>query len=120
MTSLLWVPYIINRMVSQGILRALWDRYGSTFTETKWSKRMMQAHENAIENIAIFAPLVLLIQITGLNSATTTMACMVYFFARLTHYIAFTFAAPLLRVLTFLIGFGAQVTLAVMLLGMND
>jgi len=26
----------------------------------------------------------------------------------------------LLRVLTFLIGFGAQVTLAVMLLGMND
>lgn len=33
MTSLFWVPYIINRMSEQGILNALWDRYGETSTK---------------------------------------------------------------------------------------
>jgi len=35
MTSLFWVPYIINRMLEQGILNALWDRFGETYTEKK-------------------------------------------------------------------------------------
>ena len=117
MTSLFWLPYIIDRTISQGILSALWDPYGNTFTKKKWSLRMMRAHENAIENLAIFAPLVILVQITGVNSTTTATACMIYFFARLAHYIIFTVATPVLRILTFLIGFAAQVTLAITLLG---
>lgn len=82
-----------------------------------WAQRMMDAHVNAVENLVIFAPLVLLIQITGLNSTTTTNACIIYFFARLVHYIAFAFAVPLLRVITFLVGFGMQTILALTLLG---
>ncbi len=117
MTSLFWVPYIINRMGELGILNALWDRYGVTHTEKAWAQRMMDAHVNAVENLVIFAPLVLLIQIMGLNSTTIVNACIVYFFARLVHYFSFTFAVPLLRVTTFLIGFGAQVVLALTLLG---
>jgi len=76
----------------------------------------MQAHANAVENLAIFAPLVILIQITGMNSNTTATACMIYFFARLTHYFVFTFAVPLLRVVTFLLGFAAQIVLGLRLL----
>ena len=117
MTSLFWIPYIINRMLEQGIFNALWDRFGQTDTQKGWAHRMMQAHNNAIENLAIFAPLVLLIQITGMNSTTTATACSVYFFARLTHYFVFTFALPLLRVVTFLTGFGAQLILAATLIG---
>jgi len=78
---------------------------------------MMSAHKNALENLVIFAPLVILIQVSGLNSSSTATACMIYFFARLTHYFVFTFALPLLRVVTFLIGFGTQMFLAVTLLG---
>jgi len=117
MTSLFWVPYIINRMLEQGVFNALWDRFGETYTEKKWAKRMMSAHKNALENLVIFAPLVILIQVSGLNSSSTATACMIYFFARLTHYFVFTFALPLLRVVTFLIGFGTQMFLAVTLLG---
>ena len=78
---------------------------------------MMQAHENAVENLVIFAPLVILIQMTGMNSKTTATACMIYFFTRLLHYVVFTLAAPLLRVITFLIGFAVQIILTLALLG---
>jgi len=117
LTSLFWVPYIINRMIEQGLFVALWDPYGRTETKKDWANRMMQAHENATENLVLFAALVILVQITETNSAATATACMIYFFARLTHYITFTFALPLLRVATFLIGFGIQALLALTLLG---
>jgi uncharacterized MAPEG superfamily protein len=117
MTALFWVPYIINRMLELGVLNALWDRFGLTDTNKDWARRMMQAHDNAIENLILFAPLVILIQITETNSNATATACMVYFFARLTHYFVFTFALPLLRVATFLIGAGVQIFLAITLLG---
>lgn len=117
MTSLFWVPYIINRMLEQGILNALWDRFGETHTEKEWAKRMMSAHKNAVENLVIFAPLVILIQITETNSSITAIACMVYFYTRLAHYFVFTFSLPVLRVLTFLIGFGVQALLVLTILG---
>ena len=117
MTALLWIPYIINRMLELGILNALWDRFGMVDTDKEWAQRMMQAHDNAVENLVLFAPLVILIQVTGTNSAATAMACMVYFFTRLTHYLVFTFAIPLFRVVSFLIGAGVQIFLAITLLG---
>jgi len=116
MTALFWVPYILNRMLEQGIGTALWDPHGVTDTQKAWARRMMQAHKNAVENLVLFAPLVILIQITGLNSTITATACMVYFFARLLHYIVFTFAVPVLRIVTFLIAFAAQIILAMQLL----
>ena len=117
MTSLFWIPYIINRMLELGILTALWDRFGVTDTKKDWARRMMQAHTNAIENLILFAPLVILIQITATNTAATATACMIYFFTRLAHFIVFSFALPLLRVVTFLIGIGVQLFLAITLLG---
>jgi len=117
MTSLLWIPYIINRLLEQGIFNAVWDRTGDTYTKKIWANRMMRAHKNAVENLVVFAPLVILIEIAGLNSSATATACMIYFFARLCHYLVFTFALPLLRVITFLTGFAVQVFLAATLLG---
>ena len=117
MTALFWVPYIINRMLEQGIVNALWDRHGITDTNKAWANRMMRAHDNAVENLVIFAPLVIIIQLSGINSSLTATACMPYFFARLAHFISYSFALPILRVVTFLIGFGAQLMLALILLG---
>lgn len=111
MTALLWVPYIINRIVEQGLGKAIWDPRGDTDTPKVWAQRMMQAHQNAVENLVLFAPSVIIIQLLGINSSTTASACMVYFFARLTHYLVFSFAVPVLRIVSFLTGFGAQIVL---------
>jgi uncharacterized MAPEG superfamily protein len=78
---------------------------------------MMKAHTNAVENLVVFAPLVILVQMLSLNNETTALACMVYFFTRLSHYICFTLAVPLLRVITFAVGFVVQLILAFTLLG---
>lgn len=119
MTGLFWIPYILNRMMEQGLFNAIWDPHGHTDTKKPWANRMMRAHENAIENLAVFAPLVIALHITQLNTSLTATACMIYFFTRLGHFWAFTFAIPVLRVITFLIGFGMQAILALVLLGLQ-
>lgn len=116
MTGLIWVPYTINRMLEQGASFAIWDPQGRTKTEVTWAERMMRAHANAVENLVIFAPLVLILHVTSLNNDTTALACMVYFFARLLHYIVFSFGIPLLRVLAFMVSVVVHIILALTLL----
>ncbi len=116
MTSLFWVPYILNRLIEHGVVTALWDPHGNTSTARPWADRMMRAHRNAVENLCIFAPLVILVLLTGARSDTTAAATMVYFFARLAHFFVFTAGVPVVRVLLFLVGFGCQATLAVHIL----
>lgn len=118
MTALFWVPYILNRMKEQGMWTALWDPQGHTAAKAVWADRMMRAHENAVENLIIFAPLILILHLTGMNTSITAGASMLYFFARLAHYFVFTFGIPLLRVVTFAFGFGAQMALALTVLGL--
>ena len=117
MTGLMWLPYIINRIVEQGIGFALWDPQGETITQIAWADRMARAHKNAVENLVIFAPLVLALHLTHLNSELTALACMIYFFSRLAHFIVFSFGIPIMRVLTFMVSVAAQLILAFTLLG---
>jgi len=117
MTALMWLPYIINRMLEQGIGFAMWDPQGETKTDVIWAERMTRAHKNAVENLIIFAPLVLTLQLTDLSSELTALACIMYFFSRLTHYIVFSLGIPLLRIFAFMISVVAQFILAFTLLG---
>ena len=119
MTALFWVPYIINWMVEQGVVKAVWDPedYDHSRPRAAWALRMLRAHENAVENLVIFAPLVLTLHALGISTDTTVTACAVYFWARAAHFLVFTFAVPLLRVLTFATAFGAQMVLGLVLLG---
>lgn len=117
MTGLMWLPYIINRMLEQGLGFAIWDPQGETKTDIVWAERMARAHTNAVENLIIFAPLVLTLQLTQLNNELTALACMIYFFSRLIHYIVFSFGIPVIRVLTFMVSVVAQLILAFTVLG---
>ena len=119
MTALFWMPYIINWVVEQGFFKAVWDPndYDHSKPRAAWAMRMFQAHENAVENLVIFAPLVLTLHALGISTDITVTACAVYFAARAAHFLVFTFGIPLLRVLTFAIAFGAQMVLGLVLLG---
>ena len=117
MTALLWVPYIINRMKEMGMFTAIWHPFPDPGPKAAWAQRMMRAHENAVENLVIFAPLVLVLHVTGMGTDDTEMASMIYFYVRLAHFIVFTFAIPVFRVVTFLMGFYAQMVIGLTLLG---
>jgi uncharacterized MAPEG superfamily protein len=77
---------------------------------------MMKAHDNAVENLVVFAALVLAAHAAGVSNAATATACVVYFWARVVHLGAYTFALPWVRTLAFAVGFCAQATLAWQLL----
>lgn len=118
MTGLFWIPYILQRILEDGFWPALWSPQGRTQVDAFWAQRMMRAHQNAVENLVIFAPLVLALHVTGANTSTTTAACLVYFVARAAHFVIYTFAIPVLRTVAFIAGFAAQMVLALTLLGM--
>lgn len=116
MTALMWLPYVLNRIVEQGVGPAFMDPYGHTQAKAAWANRMMSAHVNAIENLALFAPLVILLMLLNAGTEMTALAVQVYFYARLAHYLLFTAAVPLLRIVSFLAGFAAEMVLIVAIL----
>ena len=114
MTALLWLPYVGNRIFELGPWATL--KVPKLQPDARWAERLMRAHANAIENLVIFAPLVLVIQQTGMSTSSTTTACAIYFFARLVHVIAYVLAVPVIRTLAFAAGFFCQMTLGLALL----
>jgi len=59
MTALFWVPYVLNRMVVSGLGGTLSGTSPTSEGHSAWANRAIKAHTNAIENLAIFAPIVL-------------------------------------------------------------
>ena len=111
LTALIWVPYILDRMATWGLA----DTVGypaNPKPQSPWATRMKAAHANAVENLVVFAALVLAAQALGVSNSATAAACMVYFWARVVHLLAYTFAVPWVRTLGFAVGFFAQMTLA--------
>ena len=72
----------------------------------------MFAHDNAIENLIIFAPLVLILNDLDYSTKWTVLACAVYFWSRVAHLIVYTLGLPVFRTLAFTVGFLAQAVLA--------
>ncbi len=116
LTAVIWIPYIINRLIEDRPIPALMNPQPDLRPKAKWAERLMRAHDNAVENLVVFAPLVLTVQITGISTETTGLACIVYFFARLSHLLLYAFGVPLLRTFAFFIGFLCQMTLAIAVL----
>jgi uncharacterized MAPEG superfamily protein len=73
---------------------------------------MKSAHANAVENLVVFAALVLTAHAVNVSNGAMVMACQVYFWTRFVHWLAYTLAVPWVRTIAFVVGFGCQMTLA--------
>ncbi|WP_250854791.1 MAPEG family protein [Escherichia coli] len=71
-----------------------------------------KAHDNAVENLIVFAPLVLILNAIDYSTKWTALACAVYFWARVAHLIVYALGIPVFRTLAFTVGFFAQAVLA--------
>ncbi len=115
LTAVLWIPYILDRIAVRGLMDAVGypenPKPGSA-----WARRLQSAHVNAVENLVVFAALVLSANLAGISNEGTVFACQMYFWARLVHAVAYTLALPWLRTLAFVAGFASQATLAWQLL----
>ncbi len=111
MTGLFWLPYVGDRILVRGLMGAMANPSPSAPPQSRWAERQMRAHDNAVENLVVFAPLVLTLHALAISTAATAMACAVFFWARLAHYLVYTFGIPVLRTLTVAAGFVAQAIL---------
>jgi uncharacterized MAPEG superfamily protein len=111
LTGLLWVPYILDRVAVGGLADAV-GYPANPKPQSPWAQRLMKAHANAVENLVVFATLVLVANAMGISNDAVATAAMVYFWARLVHALAYTFALPWVRTLAFVVGFLAQATIA--------
>ena len=111
MTALLWVPYVLNRMVMNGLGGTLAGGAPDSNTLSAWAQRASRAHTNAVENLAIFAPIVLTAHLLNISNGTTKLAVVVYFFARLLHFVVYSAGIPAARTLTFTAGWLAQIAI---------
>jgi uncharacterized MAPEG superfamily protein len=112
LTGVMWIPYIINRAQVRGLMGAMANPSRTDKPQSEWANRLMFAHDNAVENLIIFAPLVLILNAIDYSSRWTVLACAVYFWARVAHALVYTFGIPVLRTLTWTVGFLAQAVLA--------
>jgi uncharacterized MAPEG superfamily protein len=115
-TALMWVPYVTARMTTHGVLRAIGTPGPGYPVDPPWADRARRAHLNAIENLAVFAPLVLVAGIVEVSTRTTVLAAQIYVAARLAHYVIYTAGIPVLRTLAFLAGACATIAIAAELL----
>ncbi|MGM4918049.1 MAPEG family protein [Tardiphaga sp. 813_E8_N1_3] len=116
LTGLLWVPYVLNRIMVRGVTGAMANPSRNDKPLADWANRLLFAHDNAVENLIVFAPLVLILNAADVSTPTTVLACAVYFWSRVVHLVVYTLGLPIFRTLAFLVGFFAQAVLAVAIL----
>ena len=111
LTALMWIPYMLNTIMVRGLLETVGYPQDPT-PLSPWAVRMKAAHANAVENLVVFAALVLIAHEVGVSNAATAMACQVYLWARIVHLLSYTTEIPWVRTISFVVGFGSQITLA--------
>ena len=125
-TLMMWMPYIMAQFYSNGTfslayLDGVWKKM--SYDDPKlmrvpppaWADRAARAHLNAVENLVIFAPLVLMAQAKGID---VDLMAQTYLIARILHYPAQCIGPhmPAVRTLAFATGWAACVMMGVMLI----
>ena len=118
LTGLLWIPYILNRSQVRGLGGAMANPTPGAKPHAPWATRLMFAHDNAVENLVVFAPLILILNEIDYSTKWTVYATAVYFWARVAHLIVYTLGLPVFRTIAFTVGFLAQAVLALAIFGM--
>ena len=81
-----------------------------------WAGRARRAHLNMLENLVLFAALVLIAAVAGKANATTAMGAMIFFWARLAYALIYLIGIPWLRTLAWFVSVIGMVMIAWVLL----
>ena len=111
LTALMWMPYVLNMILVRGLIDAV-GYPDDPAPLSPWAASMKAAHANAVENLVVFAALVLVAHAVGVSNEATAMASQVYLWARVVHLLSYTARIPWVRTVSFVVGFGCQITLA--------
>jgi uncharacterized MAPEG superfamily protein len=89
LTGILWIPYILDRAMVRGLMGSMANPSPDLKPQALWAQRLQAAHYNTVENLVVFAVLVLILNAIHVSTATTVMACAVFFWSRLAYVIVY-------------------------------
>lgn len=116
-TVLMWIPYMAARTLTRGLMATLDNPNPAYPADPAWAERARRAHANAVENLVIFAPLVIVAALLGISTPWTVFAAKLHLFARLAYYVVYAAGIPVIRTLCFAAGFAAMLIFAAAILG---
>lgn len=117
MTSLLWAPHILQRIIEMKPYAAFRDPKHDVDTQAPWAQRAIRAHTNAVENLVIFGLGAVMVHILEVGTALTAQVAMIYFFARAAHYGIYVMALPWLRTPVYFVALACQLIMVLTALG---
>src|SRR5262245_61561169 len=101
------------RILTRGPARTLANPADPAFPpDPAWAERARRAHANAVENLAVLGPLVVILALIGVSTPATILASKTYLGARLVHYVVYAAGIPVVRTLAFVVGVGATLVIA--------
>ena len=80
---LLAFPYTLALIAKLGPMRAVSYPQPTHDDMAPWVQRAKRAHMNMVENLPVFAALVLIAHVAGLLNATTALGAQLFFWARI-------------------------------------
>lgn len=83
---------------------------------TGWAGRAKRAHANMLENIVLFAALVLVAHAAGKTNAMTALGAQLFFWARLAYAVIYVAGIPWLRTLVWFVSLIGLVLIVLQLL----
>ena len=118
LTGILWIPVVVGKVMARGPIQPADYKIAPTSPLPHWVERANRAHNNAVENFAPFAAVVLIAQAAGVSTSLTVNCAAVFFYARAAHALIHItgFSMFRARTLLFTIAWLAFITYAVALL----
>ena len=81
-----------------------------------WAGRAARAHHNMLENLVLFAALVLIAVVSGKTNSTTLLGAQLFFWARLAYALVYVAGIPWLRTLVWVVSVVGLILIFVQLL----
>jgi uncharacterized MAPEG superfamily protein len=120
-TAMMWLPYTLALILHGGLGAAMGNRdLSPERPQPLWAQRAKRAHANAVENLAVFAPLVLIASVSHVNSSLAVLCAQIYLVARLAHYVIYCVGIPVIRTLAFFAGWGATLALGISIISIHS
>ena len=95
------MPFFANTY-KNGVVWALGNRDNSP-PMGEWARRAFRARTNMLENLMVFAFLVIIAELAGINSPTTMLGAQLFFYARVVHALCYLIGIPYVRSLAWVV-----------------
>lgn len=105
----MWLPYLLAAIRFYGLRRMVGYPACDYIHIPRWAQRLHRAHLNMGENLAPFAVLVIVAQMTGAANELTALGARMFFWSRIVQIAGHTAAIPWVRTLGFLAGWAGMI-----------